>query len=87
MIYVISSRPVSSIGKRKAVKSGDPVNYRTVQVSFVLIDHEFLSTVIQFLAKVKATSTDKLLDSLSGNDVVAELCSGKFNVTYCHDTE
>jgi hypothetical protein len=34
----------------------------------------------QFLAKVKATSTDKLFDILPRNDAVAELCSGKFNV-------
>jgi hypothetical protein len=39
----------------------------------------------QFLAKVKATSTGKLPDSLSRNNAVAELCSGKFNVAYCHD--
>jgi hypothetical protein len=51
-----------------------------------VIDHEILSTVIrsvpllchikqfQFLAKVKATSTGKLLDSLPWNDAVAELC-------------
>jgi hypothetical protein len=41
----------------------------------------------QFLAKVEATSTGKLLDSLPWNDVVAELCSGKFNVAYCRDPE
>jgi hypothetical protein len=34
----------------------------------------------QFLAKVKATSTGKLIGCLHRNDVVAELCSGKFNV-------
>jgi hypothetical protein len=34
----------------------------------------------QFLVKVMATSTGKLLDSLYMNDAVAELCSGKFNV-------
>jgi hypothetical protein len=41
----------------------------------------------QFLAKVKATSTGKLLDSLPRNDVVAYLCSGKFNVDNCCDPE
>jgi hypothetical protein len=39
----------------------------------------------QFLAKVKATSSGKLLDSLPWNDAVAELCSGIFNVVYCRD--
>jgi hypothetical protein len=64
-----------------------------------MIDHEILSTVIrtvplllhvqkfQFLAKVKATSTGKLLDSLPRNDGVVELCSGEFNVAYCFDPE
>jgi hypothetical protein len=41
----------------------------------------------QFLAKVTATSTGKLFDSLPRNDAVAELCSGKFNVAYCYDLE
>jgi hypothetical protein len=41
----------------------------------------------QFLAKVKATSTGKLLYCLSRNDAVAELCSGKFNMAYCRDPE
>jgi hypothetical protein len=41
----------------------------------------------QFFAKVKATSTSKLLDSLPWNDMVAELCSGKFNVAYYRDQE
>jgi hypothetical protein len=56
-----------------------------VQVTFVVIDHEIFSTVIctvpllwhlqkfQFLAKVEAISTGKLLDSLPRNDAVAEL--------------
>jgi hypothetical protein len=35
---------------------------------------------LQFLPKVKASSTGKLLDSLPRNDAVAELCSGKFKV-------
>jgi hypothetical protein len=39
----------------------------------------------QFLVKVKATSTGKLLDSLPRNDAVVELSSGKFNVAYCRD--
>jgi hypothetical protein len=64
-----------------------------------VIDHEILSTVIrivpllwyakkfQFLAKVKATITGKPTDSLTRNDVLAELCSGKFNVAYCRDPE
>jgi hypothetical protein len=41
----------------------------------------------QFLAKVKASSTGKLLDSLPRIDTVAELCSGKLNVAYCRDPE
>jgi hypothetical protein len=41
----------------------------------------------QFLAKLKATSTGKLLDSLPRNIAVAILCFGTFNVTYCHDRE
>jgi hypothetical protein len=64
-----------------------------------VIDHESLSNGIhtvpllwhvqkfQFLAKMKATSTGKLLDSLPRNDAVAELCSGKFNVASCRDLE
>jgi hypothetical protein len=36
----------------------------------------------QVLAKVKKTSTGKLLDSLPRNNVVAELCFGKLSVTY-----
>jgi hypothetical protein len=39
----------------------------------------------QFLAKVKVTSTGKLLDSLPKNDVVAELCSCLFIVANCRD--
>jgi hypothetical protein len=39
------------------------------------------------LVKMKATSTGKLLDSLLRNDAVAELCSGKFNMAYCHAPE
>jgi hypothetical protein len=73
-----------------------------VQVTFILIDHEILSTVIhtvtqglcsgidnsyQFLAKMKATSTGKLLDSLPRNNAATELCSGKSSVVYCHDPE
>jgi hypothetical protein len=62
-------------------------------------DHEILSTFIrtvplllrvqmfQFLAKVEATSTGKLLDSLPSNDAVVELCSGEFNVANCRDLE
>jgi hypothetical protein len=69
------------------------------QVTFVAIDHEILSMVIstvpllwhvqkfQFLAKVKATSTGKLLDSLPRNNAVVELCCGEFNVAYCFDPQ
>jgi hypothetical protein len=62
-----------------------------MQVTLHVIDNEILSTAIriepllsyQFLSKVKATSTGnyKLLDSVPRNDTVAELSSGKFNVT------
>jgi hypothetical protein len=68
-------------------------------VTFVVIDHEILSIVIrtvsllwhvqkfQFLAKVEATSTGKLLDSLPRNNAVAVLCSGEFKVACCCDPE
>jgi hypothetical protein len=36
--------------------------------------------------KVKAASTDKLLDSLPRNDAVAEQCYGKFNVKTTNTT-
>jgi hypothetical protein len=42
-------------------------------------------TEFQFLAKVKATSTGKLLDNLPRKDAVAELFPGKFIVAYCND--
>jgi hypothetical protein len=62
-----------------------------MQVTFVVIDHEILSTVIRTVALLwyvqKATCTGKLLDSLSRNDAVAELCSGKFSVAFCRDLE
>jgi hypothetical protein len=41
----------------------------------------------KFFAKVKATSTGKLLDSLTRNDAMTELSSGKYNVAYCLDPE
>jgi hypothetical protein len=42
----------------------------------------------QFIAKLKAIiGTGKLLDSLPRSDAMAELCSCKFNVAYCHDLE
>jgi hypothetical protein len=65
-----------------------------------MIDREILSPIIcivpllwhvqkfQFLAKEKATSTGKLLDSLSRKGAVVELCSGEFIVAkYCCDPE
>jgi hypothetical protein len=69
---------------------------RTAQFTFVVIDHEILSTGIrtvpllwhvrrnQFLAKVKVASTGKLLHSVPRNDgdALAELRCGKFNVAY-----
>jgi hypothetical protein len=39
----------------------------------------------KFLAKMKTTSTGKLLDSLPLNDAVAELWFGKFNLAECRD--
>jgi hypothetical protein len=75
------------------------VNRATLHFTFVVIDHKNLSTVIHtvpllwhvqmflFLAKVKANSTGKQLDSLPWNDTVTELCSGKYNVAYCRDPE
>jgi hypothetical protein len=39
----------------------------------------------QSLAKVKATSAEKLFDSLPSNDAVAEMCSDKFNVAHCRE--
>jgi hypothetical protein len=68
-------------------------------VTFVVIDHEILSTVIltvpllwhvqkfQFLVKVNATSTGKMPDSLPRNDAVVDLSSSEFNVACCHDLE
>jgi hypothetical protein len=41
----------------------------------------------QFLAKLEATRTGKLLDSLPWNDVVAELATSIFYVTYSRDPE
>jgi hypothetical protein len=73
------------------------VRFQTAHVTFAVIDHEILSSVIrtvpllwlvqkfQFLAEVKATSAGKLLDSLPRDDAVVELCSGEFNVAYCPD--
>jgi hypothetical protein len=64
-----------------------------------VIDHEILSTLFalylcpgmygsyQFLAKVKGTSTGKLLGILPKNDAMAEQCSGELKVTYCRDPE
>jgi hypothetical protein len=57
---------------------------RTAQVTFVVIDPEILSWVIGTVplllhvenAKVKATSTGKLFDSLHRNNAVAELFCG-----------
>jgi hypothetical protein len=68
--------------------TGDPGSIlRMVQVTFILINHEILSTVICSVphllhvqtksVKVKATSTGKLLDSLPRNNAVAKLCSVK----------
>jgi hypothetical protein len=87
------SRLFSSIGRALGCEMGDRVSLnRTVHVIFIMIYHEIFSTVIhivpllwyvqkfQFRAKVKATSTGKLLNSLSRINAVAELCSGKFNV-------
>jgi hypothetical protein len=81
------SRPVRSIGSALDSDSGDPGSIpRTAQVTFVVIEREIFSMVIctvpllwylqkfQFLAKLKATSTCKLLDSLPRNNAVAELC-------------
>jgi hypothetical protein len=63
-----------------------------VQVTFIVIDHEILSTVIHTVPalwhvqklSVPCLSEGKLLDSLPRNDAMTELCSGKFNVAYCH---
>jgi hypothetical protein len=41
----------------------------------------------QFLIEVTATSIGKLLESLSRNNAVAELCSHEFNVAYCRYPE
>jgi hypothetical protein len=42
--------------------------------------HRFDSQMVQ-------VSNGKLLDSLPKSDAEAELCSGKFQVAYCHDLE
>jgi hypothetical protein len=46
----------------------------------ILYVHEF-----QFLAKVKATSTGKLLDSLHRTDAMVIPFSGKLNVAFYRD--
>jgi hypothetical protein len=51
-------------------------------MSFTLYLCSGMYRIYQFLAKVKATSTGKLLNSLPRNSAVAELCSGKFIVAY-----
>jgi hypothetical protein len=57
---------------------------KSVQGSFALY---LCSGLKQFLAKVKASSTDKLLYSLPRKDAAADLCSGEFKVAYCHDLQ
>jgi hypothetical protein len=71
----------------------------TVHVTLVVIDHEsFLRSFVlylcsgmyrsyQFLAKVKATSTGKLLDNIPRDDAVVEMCFVKFNVACCRYPE
>jgi hypothetical protein len=61
------------------------VRFKTVQVTFVVIDHEFLSTVIRTVTylcsgkyrsnqlTMKEIITGKLFDSMSRLDAVAEL--------------
>jgi hypothetical protein len=72
-----------------------------VQVTFVVFDHEiFLQSFelylepavwhvqkFQFLVKMQATGTGKVLDSLPRNYVAGELCSSEFIVVYCRDPE
>jgi hypothetical protein len=41
----------------------------------------------KFLAKVKATSTGKQLETLPRNDIETKLCSGQFNMAFCQDPE
>jgi hypothetical protein len=68
-----------TVGINSLLRRGNTVSIpRTVQVTFVVIEHEIFSTVIrtlpllwyvytqkfQFLAKMKANGTGKLLDSL-----------------------
>jgi hypothetical protein len=62
-----------------------------------VIDPEIVSTVfssvpllwyvqkLQFLAKLKATGTGKLPDSLPMNDTVVKLTSSKFIAINCRD--
>jgi hypothetical protein len=61
-----------------------PRSLRLIMKSFLQSFAQYLCSGIyrsyQFLAKVKATSTGKLLDSLPRNDSQAELYSCKFNV-------
>jgi hypothetical protein len=86
------SRPVTSIGRTLDCKSGDKFDSRKAQVTFVVTNQSFLRSFTlylcscvyrsyQFLAKMKATSTGKLLDSLPRNNAVAELSSGKFIIS------
>jgi hypothetical protein len=80
------------------VNQATQVQYPTVQVTFIVIDFFFLllSTLYpcsgmyrsyQFLVKVKATSTGKLVDSLPRKDAVVELCSKDLKAAYCYDLE
>jgi hypothetical protein len=87
------SRPVTLIGSALDCDS------LTTQDTFVVINHEILSTVLRtvpllwhvqkfhFLAKVNATSPGQLLDSLLRNDAAVGLCPGEFNEAYCRDPE
>jgi hypothetical protein len=66
-----------------------------VQITFIMIGHEILSTVIHtvpmlwYVQKLSVPrksegnlSTSKLLDSLLKNNEVAELCSGELKLQY-----
>jgi hypothetical protein len=92
-------RPVSSIGRALGCKLGKlgSILWRYRSLSLWLIMKSFLRSFVlylcfdmyrryQFLAKMKATSTGKLLDILPRNDAVVDLCSGTFNLAYWRDS-
>jgi hypothetical protein len=95
-LYWTYNCPVSSIGKALDRKLATRVQFpngtdnicsefdqKSFLQSFVLYICSSMYRSYQFLVKVKATSTG----SLSRNDVMAWLCSGKLKMAYYSDPE